>query len=305
MSAPRAWCGRALAVVIAAALVGGMFSSEAAAQSRDADSTSRSGKLLLTGGVTSVEGAAGGGLTPWAVIGGYGAAGQTGANAFVTRVELPDYRLDTAGFLVGFDDRVELSYARQRFALLDVGAALGLGRGFTLDQDIFGAKFRVAGDAVLDQDNWLPQISLGLLHKRNRDGDLVRALGAASAFDTEAYLSATKLLLGEGLLLNGTLRYTRANQFGLLGFGGDARRGRRIQGEGSAALLLRRDLAIGAEYRMKPDNLGIAREDDVWDLFVAWAPSKRVSVTLAWVDLGNITIVDRQRGAYLSLQVGF
>ena len=29
----------------------------------------RSGRLLLTGGVTQVEGAAGGGLSPWALIG--------------------------------------------------------------------------------------------------------------------------------------------------------------------------------------------------------------------------------------------
>ena len=40
------------------------------------------GKLLLTAGVTQIEGAAGGGLTPWAVIGGYGENNQFGANAF-------------------------------------------------------------------------------------------------------------------------------------------------------------------------------------------------------------------------------
>ena len=38
-----------------------------------------SGKLLLTGGVTQVEGAAGGGLAPWAVIGGQGTRDQVGA----------------------------------------------------------------------------------------------------------------------------------------------------------------------------------------------------------------------------------
>ena len=35
----------------------------------DLNPTGLSGKLLLTGGVSQVEGAAGGGLTPWAVIG--------------------------------------------------------------------------------------------------------------------------------------------------------------------------------------------------------------------------------------------
>ena len=33
--------------------------------------------------------------------------------------------------------------------------------------------------------------------------------------------------------------------------------------------------------------------------------SKHVSVTLAYVDLGNIVIADDQRGVYLSLQAGF
>lgn len=75
--------------------------------------------------------------------------------------------------------------------------------------------------------------------------------------------------------------------------------------EGSVAYLLNRDLAIGAEYRQKPDNLGIATEDDAWDVFVAWAPSKHVSLTVAYVDLGNIVIADNQRGVYASLQVGF
>ena len=54
-----------------------------------------------------------------------------------------------------------------------------------------------------------------------------------------------------------------------------------------------------------PDNLGIAHEDDWYDLFVAWAPTRHVSVTLAYADLGNIVIADNQRGVYASLQVGF
>jgi hypothetical protein len=33
------------------------------------------GKLLLTGGVSSIDGAAGGGLTPWAVTGSYATDG--------------------------------------------------------------------------------------------------------------------------------------------------------------------------------------------------------------------------------------
>lgn len=262
------------------------------------------GKLLLTGGVSSVEGAAGGGLTPWALVGGYGTRDQVGGNAFLTRIALGDFALASAGALVGVHDRYEFSVARQAFDTRDVGAALGLGRGFTIHQDIVGAKWRVAGDAVLDQDRWWPQLALGAQYKANDRGALLRALGARSDHGVDVYASATKLYLAQGLLLNATLRATRANQFGLLGFGGDRHAGYRLVPEASAALLLDRRVAVGVEYRAKPDNLAVAAEGAAWDAFVAWAPNRHVSLTLAYVDLGNI-VVARQRGAYASLQVGF
>lgn len=262
------------------------------------------GKLLLTGGVSQVEGSAGGGLTPWALIGGYGERGQWGANAYYTRLGLDDYALDSYGVMAGFDNRIEFSLARHSFDTRDVGAALGLGRSFKLEQDIVGVKLRLFGDAVLEQDSWLPQVALGVQHKRNRQGAVVRSVGAADSSGTDIYLSATKLYLAQSLLVNTTVRFTKANQFGLLGFGGDRRDSHRPQFEGSVAWLVNRNVAIGGEFRTKPDNLGVAGEDSAWDVFVAWAPNKHVSLTAAWVDLGNI-IVGEQRGPYLSLQVGF
>ena len=85
------------------------------------------------------------------------------------------------------------------------------------------------------------------------------------------------------------------------------------------ALLLRRDLAIGAEYRRMPNNLqalgraaGLGdalRADDWKDLFVAWAPTKQLSLTAAYVQLGRIvpgvTANRRQSGPYLSAQAAF
>lgn len=263
------------------------------------------GKLLLTAGVSQIEGAGGGGLTPWALIGGYGESGQFGASAYYTRVDVDDYSLDSYGALVGIHDRVELSVSRQVFDTEAVGAALGLGRGFEIRQDTLGVKVKLFGDAILEQDRWLPQVSLGVQRKRNDRGALVRAIGAEGDTGTDVYLSATKLYLSQGVLVNGTLRYTEANQFGILGFGGDRRDGHSLQFEGSVAYLLNRTLAIGAEYRTKPDNLNIATEDDAWDVFLAWTPNRHVALTVAYVDLGNIVIRDRQRGVYASLQVGF
>lgn len=261
----------------------------------------RAGKLPLTGGVSQIEGSAGGGLTPWAVIGGLGAGGQHGAAVHATQVWLDDYRLQTHGLLFGFADTVELSLARQSLDTREVGTALGLGRGFRLEQDVFGAKFRLAGDAVLEQDRWLPQLAAGFQYKRHRQPAVPLAIGAARSDGTDLYLSATKLSLDQSLLVSVTARHTEANQFGLLGFG-SVDRGRELVFEGSAAYLLGRRLAVGVEFRDKPDLLGVASEDPAWDVFLAWSPYRHLSLTLAAVDLGNV-VVARQRGIYASVQL--
>jgi hypothetical protein len=273
------------------------------AGSVQAQSVTGSGKLLLTGGVNQIEGSAGGGLTPWAVIGGYGSARQIGANVYATDVNTTDFDVRSTGILVGLYDRVELSYSRQAFNTQDVGAALGLGQDYTINQDTLGVKVKVLGDAVLDQDHWWPQVSVGAQFKSNDKAALVTALGARRAKGTDYYISATKLYLAQGILLNGTLRSTRANQYGILGFGGIDDK-RHLQFEGSAAYLINRKLAVGAEIRTKPDNLTIAREGAAFDIFAAYAATKHVSLTLAYADLGHV-VTRRQTGLYASVQVGF
>ncbi len=263
------------------------------------------GKLLLTGGVTQLEGSAGGGLTPWAVIGGYGTDDEIGANAFYTRVNTGAYHLDDAGVMIGIYNRVELSFAQQRFNTEQVGGLLGLGDGFTFQQNVIGVKVRVAGDLVVNSDSWVPQISVGVQHKKNNQPAVLAFVGAKDDSGTDYYVTATKLFLADGLLINGTLRFTKANQIGILGFGGDKNDSYKPQLEFSAAYLLNQKWAVGAEYRMKPNNLGIAREDNWFDAFVAYAPNKHVSFTVAYADLGNIVIKDNQRGVYASVQVGF
>ena len=62
---------------------------------------------------------------------------------------------------------------------------------------------------------------------------------------------------------------------------------------------------IAAKCCTKPDNLGIAREDDWWDLFAAFALGDHFTLTAAYTDLGTIAIADEQRGGLLSLQAAF
>jgi hypothetical protein len=264
-----------------------------------------SGKLLLTGGVTNVEGVGGGGLANWATITGYETRDAIGANVHATYVGLSDYQLRTYGVGVGFYDRLELSYSRQEFDTGSTGAKLGLGSGFTFDQDIVGVKVKVLGDAVYDQDSWIPQIAVGAEFKSNDKGAIIHAVGGKKDTGVDYYVSATKVLLNESLVLNGTIRATKANQFGLLGFGGDKHDDYKAEFEGSAGYLVSKRLLLGAEYRTKPDNLGFAKEDAAFDVFGAYAVNKHVSVTLAYVDLGDIATFKNQRGVYVSLQAGF
>lgn len=166
---------------------------------------------------------------------------------------------------------------------------------------------RVFGDAVYDPDTPWPQVAVGLHHKRNADMAVPTAIGAARGSDTDFYLAATKVWFaavgGRNVLANVTLRATRANQFGLLGFGGDRKRSRSLQPEFSAAVLLTDRLALGAEHRFKPDNLSAFKEQDASDVFLAWFPNRHVALTAAFVRLGTIAGKPRQDGAYLSLQL--
>ena len=289
--------------LVAAALL--LLSCTAIAQTRP-----DVGKLTATGGVSQVEGAGGGGLVPWALITGYGTRDSWGANVYYTRLRTHDYGLDSMGIAVGIADRVELSLAQQHFT----GSLAPLDR-LSIRQDMLGVKVRLAGDAVVDQDRAMPQIAVGALFKRNRGvGGLdalginkVAQLGAKDDHGTDYYLAATKLLLDSSLLLNGTVRATRANQMGLLGFGGDRNNGYRAMLEVSGGYMFSRRLVAGVEYRHKPHNLDVDEEKAYYDAFVAWFPTKHVSVTAAYAVLGDITVFNprRQRGLYVSVQTGF
>ncbi|MDT4848286.1 hypothetical protein FQZ97_823730 [compost metagenome] len=281
------------------------------------------GKLLLTGGVSSVEGAAGGGISPWAVIGSQATEGEVGVSAYISRARTRDYGLTAYGVAVGIHDRVELSVGRQDFNTGITGTGLGL-PGLHLKQDIVGAKVRVAGDAVLDSDSLMPQIAVGVQFKNLQSSGLDGTLSALGAkrHGADVYLSATKLFLAQGILVNGTLRATKANQGGLLGFGatlGGADNGYGLQPEITVAYLINSKLAVGFEYRAMPNKLQRAgqaaglgaglRADDWKDIFIAYAPSKNVSIAAAYVDLGRIVPATtggrKQTGVYVSAQIAF
>lgn len=260
-------------------------------------------KLLLTNAVSAVDGASGGGISNWATIAGRQETRGVGVQAHVTAVLLPDFFYQSHGVALGIADWIELSYARQNFDTQDVGAALGIGRGYTLNQDVFGAKVRLFGDVVYG-NTMVPQVAVGAQYKRSLDGAVASAVGAAHDEGVDVMLSATKLLLSHSVMLNTTARLTKANQNGLLGFGSVSDDSYAVQFEGAVAYQFSRRFVLGTEFRTKPDNLGLG-EGDWFDVFAAYAPSDNLTVTAAYADLGSIATFTGQRGAFLQAQVAF
>lgn len=252
------------------------------------------GKLLATSGLVQIEGSGGGGIVPWATLSGYDTQDEISVSAVMTQVDLDDYRLNVMGVSASFYDRVEISAAHQRFDLKQLGG--------DIRQNVLGVKYRLYGDAVYSN---FPQISIGLQHKKLEDGAIADLLGAdSSSSGTDYYIAATKIHLGAvagfNAVWNVTARATKANQLGLLGFGGTQNGDHEIMLEASAGVLLSRNVAVGMEYRQKPDNLGLGEEDWI-DYFVSYIPNKHIALTLAWAELGSIAGAEDQNGLYLSI----
>lgn len=252
------------------------------------------GKLLATAGTSSLEGSGGGGMTPWAVLSGYGAQDELSVSGYITQIDLSDFTMQSYGVATSYDDRAELSFSRQTIQ--------GKQAATPISMNTAGLKVRVYGDAVYST---VPQFSIGIQHKELLDSEVANLLGAKKSSGTDFYVSATKIWLNgffhRNVFLNLTLRNTDANQLGLLGFGGD-KRDRSWHIESSAGVLINRYWGIGTEYRSKPNNLSSVEEDHWKDVFIAYFPSKNVSLTLAYLELGDIAGATNQVGTYLSLQ---
>ncbi len=252
-------------------------------------------KVIGTGGATTFEGSAGGGLVPWAVINGYASSGQWSVTAFRNQVGVDDFSLRTIGAGFSYGNQFEVSITKQTLGLDTIGG--------DLRQDVVGVKYHLSGELLYTE---LPQISVGAQWKQHQNFALPQAVGASDDHGVDWYLAASKVWLdaiaGRNLLLNATVRATEANQTGFLGFGSPQQQGYQWMTEVSAALLLTPQLAIGAEFRQKPNQLAFADEEHWRDLFAAWFINKNFSMVGGYVDLGSIAGLPNQQGYYLALE---
>ena len=319
-----------VAIGCAAALLGMPLSAQAA--TKDAGLFGQS-RPAGTGGITSISGAAGGGLVPWALIAGYGGPGQIGFTASYTHASTANFNANGYGVAAGIDNRVEVSLTQQNFDLGNTGPYLAgvlagtapscspgslcapgavLADNTAINQDIVGVKVRVFGNALV-QGTWMPQVAVGAEYHHNEDGALMKDLGA-SASGGSYYLALTKVwlkgLLGHVTLLDVTVDATRANYNGLFGFGGPTDNRYHYEPEVSAGVFLDPHVVVGGEYRAMPQNelaLGPAvSQSNAWkDVFMAYIPNKNVSLTLAYAMLGHIASIPNSNGLYTSVTASF
>ncbi|WP_290487887.1 DUF3034 family protein, partial [Idiomarina sp. UBA3162] len=108
-------------------------------------------RLLATGGASTIEGSGGGGIVPWATLSSYADEGEWGATVQMTEVQVDDFSLSVQGASFNWNNRVEVSYARQQFDLETIGGEL--------EQSVWGVKARLSGDLVYGA---MPQVSAGI-----------------------------------------------------------------------------------------------------------------------------------------------
>ena len=152
------------------------------------------GRILATGGLSQIEGSAGGGLVPWAVMAGYGEQGEYGGTVSLTRVDLADYSLGVVAANWSWNNRIEFSVSRGQLDLGTLGLALDAPDA-VLRMNTFGMKTRLGGDLIYGQ---LPQFAFGLQYKDLRDPTIPELVGAQRDSDLDAYLAVSRLFLGAG-----------------------------------------------------------------------------------------------------------
>ena len=252
-------------------------------------------KVIGTGGASTIEGSAGGGIVPWAVINGYASSGQWSVTGFGNQVGVDDFSLRTVGAGFSYGNQLEVSLTQQTFALDTIGG--------DLKQTIVGVKYHVAGELLYTE---MPQISVGAQWKKHQNFELPQAVGALDDQGSDWYVAASKVWLdafaGRNLLLNATVRATKANQTGLLGFGSAEDNSYQLMTELSATIMLTPHWAVGAEFRQKPNQLAFADEEHWRDVFTAWFINKNVSLVGGYVDLGSIAGLPNQQGYYVAVE---
>jgi len=260
----------------------------------------------------TVEGTGGVILVPSAYLVNPGTDGPVGRPAIAAYdAGLGKKRLKTFSVTETLWGRVELGYAYNRLHLGDLKAeikAAGLPSITTnhVTMHNLNARLLLVKEGAFDTA-WMPAITAGLHYKNNEDirwidrrlGGALAAIGVDDHDSVDYTLVGTKTItdpLPCPVIVSLCGRLTEGNELGLFGFTDHYM----PTLEASAVCLLPNQdwglpgqLALAAEYRIKRDELTrvpglIEGEDNWWDVGVAYLLNDNLSVTLGFVDYGNV-----------------
>lgn len=265
---------------------------------------------------TNVEGSAGGGVVPMALM------HPQGPLISYTNLTTQNFGIQSIAIGGTIADRAEVSLGHLMTTVPTIYCTAGFCTDNRITVNTLGLKVK-----VLDMSDSAPQVAIGLQHKSS-SGSLLDVLQTAGAISgksgTDVYAVATKVVTmgGKGVVLNGVLRATKANQMGILGFGGGTAAGGKtsysVEPEVSVGVFLADNVIFGGEYRAKPNNISAAagglgvKEEGAYTLFMAYIPNKNMTITAAYANLGQVGAstaavggTARQDGMYLQLQANF
>lgn len=234
--------------------------------------------------------------------------------------------------------RLELGYTHWNFQLGGYPAriqgltqSLGVPGGIDMGTRHIGVDIFNMKALFLDENAWdipyIPAMSFGVSFKWNQDihrindrlGGYLEAQGYKHDKSTDLVWTFSKTIpkpftLPNPILVTGGIRVSDGAQLGILGYTGRSR----ATFEGSIVYFLNDRIAFGAEYRGKPytlrgDDQGlgegdlgvVGREDDWWDVCLAFVLSKNLTFSLAYADLGHVADMKVDGAWYFQLKYEF
>jgi len=303
----------------------------------------------------NIEGEGGGAIVPWAYVSNPSTDGGVGMPAVSMWTWVSDsYTINFWPVAVTIGDSLELGVAYQNLDTStlrddlksDSYAALGGAARLDIGMDNVQMVTAHAKYQFLKETDTMPAMAVSVSYKKAIDVDElndnltddVRALGGvvpalATAPDVldwmgvddddgfEVNLMATKLWKTKIPILTAVnLRYTQANQLGFLGFSDDWT----LNPEVTLAILPEPNVAIGIEYRHKPDELksvndylnangvagGLAQlgdytfeESDFVDVFAVYFPTPKLSIAAGVANIGNV--VHKETNAIWAFNINY
>ncbi len=285
----------------------------------------------------NIEGEGGGGIVPWAYLINPAKDGKIGSPSLGAWTWISSgYTINfwTAG--ISLTDRVELGFAWQNLDITQLRDDLRGDSYLALNPILAGAYLDTGDDnmqmitahakfLLLKETDSRPAVAVSAEFKKALGTDdlennltsgvrsvlgagapkLLEWMGVDSDSGVDFNLMATKLWKTKMPILTAVnLRLTKANQLGFLGFSDDYS----LHPEVTVAVLPEPNVAIGMEYRHKPDelksvndylraNAGAAfsalnnytfQENDFIDFFIAYFPTPKLSITAAVANIGNV-----------------